>query len=306
MYDWAKLAKAVKDRREAMKLTQGQLAKRAGVGSSTIRNIEQQARESYSPTTLAAVEYALLAPQGWAESVLLGKQEATIPAVRVVDATVAAVMRQFTPAPGHIGDVTSLGDPEVFQRVMAAVGAATPPGGEQSAGGGVVNLAAESSLSADATAHPPSFSKLRALRPLFDAYSALTSIPDPTSAERIATEVVWGLIERVREEVESAHGDDPEPSETEESSVGTGSASSSLPRSGRVLTDPAMRAVRKTTTGTRHRIAKPGRVVSSHEGPAVQKAVDFLRADQGGRVRVLGVDGKVVREIDVKADASGG
>lgn len=58
---WEDVAAAVRRRRSELGLRQNELADRAAVDVSTLRNIEHVRRESYDPVTLAKVSRAL----GW-------------------------------------------------------------------------------------------------------------------------------------------------------------------------------------------------------------------------------------------------
>jgi transcriptional regulator with XRE-family HTH domain len=75
-YDWAALAKAFRDARNDLRLTQPQLAKRAAVGLGTIKNLEGRRAYTQWPTTIADVEKALEKPVGWARAIAEGRASA--------------------------------------------------------------------------------------------------------------------------------------------------------------------------------------------------------------------------------------
>ncbi|RXS78866.1 XRE family transcriptional regulator [Streptomyces sp. TM32] len=70
--DWKRLAEAIKDARQALRLTQVDLASAAGVSESTIQNLEAGESRSRIPTSLPRVERALNWREGSAQAVLEG------------------------------------------------------------------------------------------------------------------------------------------------------------------------------------------------------------------------------------------
>lgn len=70
--DWDRLAEAVRQRREALGLTQVQLAERAGVTDTTIGNLEGGRKFRRTPASLPAVEQELGWTPGSARVVLAG------------------------------------------------------------------------------------------------------------------------------------------------------------------------------------------------------------------------------------------
>lgn len=70
--DWARLANAIKRRREALGLTQVQLADLASVTDTTIRNLEGGRAFKRPPASLPAVEHGLGWAPGSARAILAG------------------------------------------------------------------------------------------------------------------------------------------------------------------------------------------------------------------------------------------
>lgn len=70
--DWKRLADAIKHRREALGLTQVQLAELMGVSDTTIRNLEGGREFKRLPASVAAVEQALGWAPGSARAILAG------------------------------------------------------------------------------------------------------------------------------------------------------------------------------------------------------------------------------------------
>ena len=69
---WDQLAEAVRRRRTQMQLRQNDLEARGGPGSGTVRNIEQNARDTYAARTFTQLEMALEWPDGVVEKILDG------------------------------------------------------------------------------------------------------------------------------------------------------------------------------------------------------------------------------------------
>jgi transcriptional regulator with XRE-family HTH domain len=72
-YDWNRVAAAVKDARTRRHWTQLDLAERAGVDLSTVKNLEGRHDFVRWPKTLGAVEAALGKPEGWARAIAEGR-----------------------------------------------------------------------------------------------------------------------------------------------------------------------------------------------------------------------------------------
>ncbi|MER7151207.1 helix-turn-helix domain-containing protein [Streptomyces lydicus] len=70
--DWKRLAEAIKDARQALRLTQVDLASAAGVSESTVQNLEAGESRVRIPTSLPKIERALNWREGSAHAVLGG------------------------------------------------------------------------------------------------------------------------------------------------------------------------------------------------------------------------------------------
>lgn len=73
--DWGALAAAVRDRRLALGLRQGDLEALGGPSQGTVKNIEQSARTKYAQRTFAQLETALGWPHGAVARILSGDSE---------------------------------------------------------------------------------------------------------------------------------------------------------------------------------------------------------------------------------------
>lgn len=72
--DWAAVATAVKERRLELGLRQKDLADRADMDPSTIRNLEKQARDNFDDLTLSKVSKALGWPPLWLDAISRGER----------------------------------------------------------------------------------------------------------------------------------------------------------------------------------------------------------------------------------------
>lgn len=72
--DWGALAAAVRDRRLALGLRQGDLEALGGPSQGTVKNIEQGARTKYAQRTFARLETALGWPPGAVDRIFSGKE----------------------------------------------------------------------------------------------------------------------------------------------------------------------------------------------------------------------------------------
>ncbi|MFF8784715.1 multiprotein-bridging factor 1 family protein [Streptomyces sp. NPDC015125] len=70
--DWKRLAEAIKGARQALRLTQVDLAHAAGVSESTVQNLEAGDSRTRIPTSLPKIESALNWREGSAQAVLAG------------------------------------------------------------------------------------------------------------------------------------------------------------------------------------------------------------------------------------------
>lgn len=70
--DWDRLARAIRERRRVLDMTQQQLADAAGVTRTTIKNLEGARTPTRLPSSIAAVEQALGWTPGSARTVLAG------------------------------------------------------------------------------------------------------------------------------------------------------------------------------------------------------------------------------------------
>jgi transcriptional regulator with XRE-family HTH domain len=71
-FDFTHLARAVREARAELELSQAELAQRAGVSERTIKNLEQGSYTRW-PHTIDAVEVALGKPEGWARTIARGE-----------------------------------------------------------------------------------------------------------------------------------------------------------------------------------------------------------------------------------------
>lgn len=69
---WEELASAVRRRRTAMGMRQGDIPANGGPSSGTVKNLEQSARTTYSERTIADLEVALMWKPGDVERLLTG------------------------------------------------------------------------------------------------------------------------------------------------------------------------------------------------------------------------------------------
>lgn len=69
---WGALGTAVRQRRTVLRLRQSDLESHGGPSGGTVKNIEQAARERYSPRTFAQLEQALDWKPGTVETILAG------------------------------------------------------------------------------------------------------------------------------------------------------------------------------------------------------------------------------------------
>lgn len=76
--DWKRLAEAIKEARQALRLTQVDLAHAAGVSESTVQNLEAGESRTRIPTSLPKVERALNWSEGSAQAVLEGGEPAPV------------------------------------------------------------------------------------------------------------------------------------------------------------------------------------------------------------------------------------
>ncbi|MEE4419616.1 helix-turn-helix domain-containing protein [Streptomyces bugieae] len=74
--DWTALATAIRERRQALRLTQVDLAHAAGVSESTVQNLEAGGSRTRIPTSLSKIEVALGWVEGGAIDVLEGGEPA--------------------------------------------------------------------------------------------------------------------------------------------------------------------------------------------------------------------------------------
>lgn len=84
--DWVRLADFVRSARNALDLTQADLAEKAGIGLSTVQLLERGTTRTRLPQTITAVESALGWAPGSARSVLGGgdpEPVASLPRIRV-------------------------------------------------------------------------------------------------------------------------------------------------------------------------------------------------------------------------------
>lgn len=75
--DWQRLGRYVKDRREALRLTQQDVTSRGGPSVATLRNIEAATQDSYRGRTYSQLEDALKWARGSVDSVLRGREPTT-------------------------------------------------------------------------------------------------------------------------------------------------------------------------------------------------------------------------------------
>ncbi|MBS2962629.1 helix-turn-helix transcriptional regulator [Actinocrinis puniceicyclus] len=73
-YDYERLARAIRDARSRLRLSQEALAERAGVYVSTVQNLEGRRTPKQWPTSAGAIEAALGKPEGWARAVAEGRE----------------------------------------------------------------------------------------------------------------------------------------------------------------------------------------------------------------------------------------
>jgi transcriptional regulator with XRE-family HTH domain len=85
-YDWGRLATAVSDARRRQRMTQTQLAERAGVDRSTVKNLEGARPFSRWPNSIGAIEIALGKPEGWARAIA---EDRELPGTSADDAPLA-------------------------------------------------------------------------------------------------------------------------------------------------------------------------------------------------------------------------
>lgn len=76
--DWKRLAAAIKDARQALRLTQVDLASAAGVSESTVQNLEAGESRTRTPTSLPKIERALRWEEGSAHTVLEGGEPTSV------------------------------------------------------------------------------------------------------------------------------------------------------------------------------------------------------------------------------------
>lgn len=70
-----RLAEAVRQRREQLKLRQNDLESRGGPSGATVRNIEQAAKDKYAPRTYRQIDDALRWPPGTAAKLIVGEND---------------------------------------------------------------------------------------------------------------------------------------------------------------------------------------------------------------------------------------
>jgi|SRR5581483_3285490 len=73
-YDWDRLGRAIRDARSRLGWTQAELARRASVDLSTIKNLEGRHSFVRWPKTVGAIELSLGKPEGWARAVAEGHE----------------------------------------------------------------------------------------------------------------------------------------------------------------------------------------------------------------------------------------
>lgn len=74
--DWDGLARALRDARNNLRLTQQALADLAGVGIGTVKNLEGRRTTTRWPLSIAKIEKALGKPEGWARAIVEGRASA--------------------------------------------------------------------------------------------------------------------------------------------------------------------------------------------------------------------------------------
>lgn len=109
-YDSVRLGNAVRDARNAKGWTQPELAEKAGIHASTIKQIEGGRPFTRWPSSMVAIEKALGRPEGWAHAIADGsvapEAAAEFPAPQIahdrdgmqIIALAVAGMAQLTPA----------------------------------------------------------------------------------------------------------------------------------------------------------------------------------------------------------------